>query len=133
MKRKVFIAIISAFAVSFPALAQAPTEPTTALVFSVSFTGTPSGTDVRAARLIVDAENVRLAALDPPGTPLATTPASALKASYLGLLADIITNTHLSYIKQAGKQDERLDLVTLWRDATDAQRDSAITALGGTP
>ena len=62
---------------------------------SLDFTGTPDEEDIRAAQLIVDlenevitAQNVVLAAEDPPGTPipLLGRTGAELKTNYLALL-----------------------------------------------
>lgn len=81
----------------------------------LDFTGTPDADDKLAANHIVflenqriTAENARRAELNPPESPLpllATSPAVALKASYLGLLRSVIVSAHLSYIAQAKSAD----------------------------
>lgn len=68
---------------------------------ALNYTGTPSNDDVMAARYIVGLENKRRAALVPPGTPLLVDTAANLKASYLSMLLEIVTNAHGSYIEQA--------------------------------
>lgn len=83
------------------------------IVLSVTFAGTPDAADTAAARLIVaienariTAENVRLAALVPPGTPLPLLPVATpaqLKSSYLSLLTAAATQTHVYNIDQASK------------------------------
>ena len=86
--------------------------------------------DRKAVRFIVDAENARRAALDPPETPLLTGSASEYKASYEEILKETLERAHASYIDQAGdKELTARDVRTLWRGATDAQRDAAVAAL----
>ena len=100
---------------------------------SLNYTGTPDADDQRAARYIIDQENARRAALDPPGTPLEKTPGSALKANYLHLLMDdVLTNAHLSYIGQAndaandGFTDAQVDQIKAnLKDRLDAGEDPA--------
>lgn len=69
-----------------------------------NFTGTPDDEDNMTAEWIVDTENARRAALDPPGTPLAKTPAATLKASTLEVLRDNnLTGAWANYVKQAAE------------------------------
>ena len=108
------------------ATGQAPTN----LAFQVGFTGTTTENDIAAARFIIDSENVRRAAIDPPESPLPTGNSAEIKASYLTILAEIVTKAHNSYIIQAGnKSEEEANVGSLWKEATQAQRDAAIAAL----
>lgn len=82
---------------------------------NIDFTGTPDSDDRLAANHIVflenkriTTENARRAALSPPEPPLPllpTSPALALKSSYLGLLKSMLVAAHLSYIAQAKSAD----------------------------
>lgn len=111
-----------------PAVAQEPTV----LVFSVSFTGTPTGHDTGAAQFIVDIENTRLAGLTPPGTPLPDSTPGELKASALGLLSTEIQQKWDTYVKKAGaKAGDIADIKQIWLDATDEQRVAMVIAGGG--
>ena len=96
----------------------------------IDFTGSPDDNDTAAAQLIVDNENARRAAQEPPETPLPDSTGAELKASYLTILLEIVTNAHASYSKQAAEQAaQSQDVKTLWQDATDSQRAAAVTAL----
>jgi hypothetical protein len=88
--------------------------------------------DFRAAQYIIDIENARRAALDPPETPLPDSTNAEVKASYESMLLEIIDKAHTSYKKQASEQALANDNIkSLWESATDAERQAAITALGG--
>jgi hypothetical protein len=101
-----------------------------AITFSIDFTGTPDSTDVEAAKLIIQKENDRRAALDPPEAALPDGTGAELKTSYLSLLADIVANAHGSYANQAAAEKLKTQSVeSLWASATDAQRTAAIAAL----
>jgi hypothetical protein len=75
------------------------------VVFTLDFTGAPDADDTLAARQIVFIENQRRAALQPPGTPLATNTSAAVKASYLTILLQTVTSAHLSYIAQSKSRE----------------------------
>jgi hypothetical protein len=88
--------------------------------------------DFRAAKYIIDIENAKRAALDPPETPLPVGTNAEVKASYESMLLKIIDEAHNSYKKQASEQAlSNNNIKTLWESATDAERAAAITALGG--
>ena len=88
--------------------------------------------DFRAAQYIIDIENARRAALDPPETPLPVGTNAEVKASYESMLLEIIDRAHTSYKKQASEQALANDNIkSLWESATDAERQAAISALGG--
>jgi hypothetical protein len=101
----------------------------TAITFTVTFTGSPDDFDVRGATRIVELENAKRTADGDvlPQLPLATD--SQLKASYLEMLEAIITKAHANYIVQAS--DVETSVRDLWKNATDAERAAALTALGG--
>ena len=71
------------------------------VAFTIDFVNSPDPDDVLAARHIIHLENLRRAALTPPGTPLTFANNAQLKASYLGVLVATVTSAHLSYIQQA--------------------------------
>ena len=88
--------------------------------------------DFRAAQYIIDIENARRAALDPPETPLPVGTNAEVKASYESMLLEIIDRAHNSYKKQASEQAlSNNNIKSLWESATDAERQAAIAALGG--
>lgn len=78
---------------------------------SLTYTGTPNADDVLAAQKLVREENVRRAALDPPGTPLSNVGA-ALKASVLVILTQNLSNWWDSYAQQARQDRSRFSLNT---------------------
>ena len=88
--------------------------------------------DIRAAKYIVDLENARRAAQDPPETPLPAGNNAEYGTSYETMLLVIIANAHESYKKQQAQAEEQSEsLRDLWQIATDAERQAAIAALGG--
>lgn len=97
--------------------------------FAINITGA-TGADAKAAQYIVDNENARRAALDPPGTPLPTSPANALLASYETVLAATLSTAHDSYIVQAADADlSEQNARERWRLSSDAQRAAALAEL----
>ena len=101
-----------------------------ALTWSVDFSGNPDRSDRDAAQWLIDNENARRAAMDPPLSPLPSGNGAELKASYLAVLTETINSTHASYIQQAAEKTQQ-DVRELWRNASEVQRQAAITALGG--
>ena len=106
------------------------------ITFTIDFSGTPDELDRRAATKNIEDENTRRAAdLDENGDPILPPlpygTGAELKASYLGLLGETITRAHISYYEQQAKQSLTETAKPLWEAATDAQRQAAITALGG--
>jgi|DEB0MinimDraft_6_1074348.scaffolds.fasta_scaffold59451_2 hypothetical protein len=100
--------------------------------FNVNLVDGSAEKDADAANLIVDQENERRAALDPPEAPLPKSNNAELKASYETVLSATLLSAHMSYQKQAAeKKSQDADAKTLWENATNAQRDAAIAALGG--
>ncbi len=100
-----------------------------AITFSVDFSGTPDEFDRAAAQFVIDAENARRAAADPPETPLPDSTAAEVKASYLGELGKAIDSAHANYAKAARTQEIEQQVRAAWSDATDAQRAAALAAL----
>lgn len=109
--------------------------PASDITLSVTFTGTPNDFDKDGATFIVENENARRAADldengDPVEQPLPYATGAELKVSYLGLLAEIITKAHASYVNQAARQQEKEDAIKdLYLNATPAQRAAAKAAL----
>lgn len=101
------------------------------ITISVSISGSADEADKRAALLLVEAENTRRAAMDPPDTPLGTTPLATLATSYETVLQQMLDAAHLSYVQQSHDRTLDQQAKQLWADATDAQRAAAISALGG--
>lgn len=102
-----------------------------ALSITVSVSGTATQDDARAARYMVARENERRAALDPPGTPLATSTAAELRASYQTVLGAVVTASHASYVQQSTEHALRNEFRQAFEAATDQQRAAALAALQG--
>ena len=106
-----------------------------AIDFTVNFSGTPSEQDIRGATRIIELENARRLTDvddndDPILPPLPYATGAELKASYLAMLVEIVTRAHASYIQQDDAETSQT-AKELWGEATDAQRQAALTALGG--
>ena len=100
-----------------------------AITFSVGFTGTPDEYDIAAAQYVIDAENARRAAQDPPESPLPDGSGAEIKSSYLGELGKAVDSAHANYAKAARTQSLETQVRQAWIDATDAQRAAALAAL----
>lgn len=102
------------------------------LVFDATVTGTPTSFDLEAATMVVEEENARRTALDPPEDPLPTGTNIQLRDSYLTIIIARIEEIHANYVRTAALRDhEEKGVKDLWKNATPAQRQAAITALGG--
>ena len=101
--------------------------------FNVTLQNGETEKDADAARLIVTQENNRRAEENLEGvTALPMGTISELKASYETCLEAIVLAAHTSYQKQAAQAHSlEQDAKQLWEDASNAQREAAITALGG--
>ena len=98
--------------------------------FTVNITNASATSDGQAATMIIENENERRAALDPPETPLPLATNQELLASYETILAETLAKAHASYITQsADKASTTLSVKERWAASTDAQRDLAIAAL----
>lgn len=85
--------------------------------------------DLRAAKYIVDLENVRRAAADPPETLLPAANNAEYASSYETMLLVIVARAHESYKKQQAEAElATQDIRSIWENATDAQRAAMITA-----
>ena len=102
-----------------------------AITFQVNFTGNPDEMDDAAAQYIVDVANARLAAEDPPGTPLPDGNPGQLKASYLSELEAIVLRAHESYTRAVREKEitNPDGVKAKWKAATNAQRAAALAAL----
>lgn len=104
-------------------------------IFTVSVVDLDQGTHGElAAQFIVDAENKKRAAADPPINPLPVTPWADLKASYLTVLGHTLDRAHENYIKQqADKQalDDELD--ARWLEGGESERAASLAALPPAP
>ena len=102
------------------------------------FSGNPDDADKRAAHYLVRQENARRAALDPPGTPLDSTPAAALKASVLTIATQTLDGWWASISEQAPRSEDGLtaadkqQILANIRSRLDAGEDIA-TILADTP
>ncbi len=98
------------------------------VVIASQVTGIADEEDRRAFRYVVDQENARLAALNPPGTPLPASTVAERRASYELILQPKLVDWHRSNISES-------DVATLaavralWPTATDAKRNAALAAL----
>lgn len=99
------------------------------LSFAVNVTGTPSENDILAATKIVEEENAKRAAEEPPGTPLPYSNLSELASSYETVLASIVEKAHTGWAKAAKQEALETQVKDLWLNATDAQRAAAVAAL----
>lgn len=87
-----------------------------------------------AAKFIVDAENQKRAAADPPIDPLPVTPWAELKASYLTVLGSTLDRAHENYIKQqADKQAAEDKLKARWLEGGESERAASLAALPPAP
>ena len=102
--------------------------------FAVNVTEANAERDGQAARYIVDQENERRAALDPPGDPLPTTPAGELLTSYETCLAQTLESAHESYALQAvSNAAEATEAKERWVISSDAQRIASLNELEPLP
>lgn len=102
------------------------------ITFTIDYTGTPNRDDSDAAVYVIDRANDDLLSADPNATLWPKSTNAEIKASYLSILLTTVTRAHDSYIQQAAENKlNEQNVRDLWDDATDAQRASAITALGG--
>jgi hypothetical protein len=124
------ILAIAAIAMAFTTASVTTAQSPTALAFSIGFTGTPTAADAAGAKLVIGIENARRAAADPVEDALPSTTGAEIKASYLLILSDRVTEIHESYSTQAAEKEQTdADVKTLWRNATPAQRAAAIAAM----
>jgi len=87
-----------------------------------------------AAKFIVDSENEKRAAAEPPIDPLPVTPWASLKASYLTVLGNTLDRAHKNYIEQqASKQAADDELDSRWLEGGEAERTAALAALPAAP
>ncbi len=103
--------------------------------FTVTVVDLDEGTHgALAAKFIVDNENEKRAAQDPPVDPLPVTPWADLKASYLTVLTATIQSAHENYIKQQADQQAAEDeLNTRWLEGGEAERAAALAQLPAVP
>lgn len=100
--------------------------PTAVIVANV--TGTLDQEDRRAMLFIVEAENARRAALNPPEDPLPISTNVEIRQSYAVVQSALLTAAHLSYIEQSDVAS-LAEIRELWGPASDAQRNAARAAL----
>ena len=109
----------------------------TNLTFNTSWTGTPNEFDINAAHFLVDLENAKLAAEEPPGTPLPKSNNAQLKSSVETILNATQLKSWSSYGDQAvaagyvagTPEKTNSEVKDLYKNATDAGRLAAIAAL----
>jgi hypothetical protein len=95
----------------------------------------PDSEDRRAMEWLIDQENLRRIALDPPLATLPKSTAAERKASYEIILAAELAAIHVNMIARANdsvlSDPAFATLKPLWKDATPAQKSAAVAALGG--
>lgn len=84
----------------------------------------------RAMKYMIDQENARRAALDPPGAPLPTSTANERKTSYETTLVHICNQATQSYIEQAKENVTNKELKEAYAAANDSTKDQVNTLLG---
>ena len=99
-------------------------------VISANVTGSLDQEDRRAMVYIINQENARRAALDPPGEPLPISTNVEIRQSYAVVQSALLTAAHLSYVQQSNVATLQ-DLREAWNTATDNQRNAALAALTG--
>ena len=97
-------------------------------VISANVSGTLDQEDRRAMLFVVEAENARRAALDPPEDPLPISTNVEIRQSYAVVQSALLTAAHLSYIEQSDVAS-LAEIRELWGPASDAQRNAARAAL----
>jgi hypothetical protein len=115
----------------------AHSAPPAAITMRAGWTGAANEFDFNTANYLVDQENTRLAALDPPGTPLLKSTDAELKASTTTILEANwqrawesygISAINAGYVSGAPSKSND-EVRRLYRDATDTGRAAAIAAL----
>lgn len=102
--------------------------------FTVTVTNGTQERDGQAARFVVNQENARRAALDPPEPELPISPGSALRASYQTALGYTLSQAHENYIRQAGESAANAtEAKERWAISSDAQRLASVNALEPLP
>ena len=87
-----------------------------------------------AALYIVNGENEKRAAFDPPIEPLPIEPFTALVSSYLTVLSATITRAHGNYIKQQAEQQSAIEkLDQRWLEGGETQRAASLAQLPPAP
>jgi hypothetical protein len=87
-----------------------------------------------AAQFIVDSENEKRAAFEPPIDPLPVAPFAALVDSYLIVLSATITRAHGNYIVQQAAQQSAIDkLDQRWLEGGSADRAASLAQLPPAP
>ena len=90
--------------------------------------------DELAAQFIVDSENEKRAAQDPPVDPLPVTPFAALVTSYLTVLEATLDRAQISYISQQATQQSNADqLGARWLEGGETERAASLAALPPAP
>ena len=104
-------------------------------IFTVAVAGLDEGSHGElAAKFIVDGENEKRAAADPPVDPLPVTPWADLKASYLTVLGSTLDRAHENYIKQQADQQASEDkLNARWLEGGESERAAALSQLPAVP
>ena len=104
-------------------------------IFTVTVANLDQGTHGElAAKYIVDSENKKRAAAEPPIEPLPIAPWEELKASYLTVLGNTLDRAHENYIEQQANQQASDDKLNLrWLEGGESQRAAALSQLPEAP
>jgi len=104
-------------------------------IFTVTVVDLEEGTHgALAAKFIVDKENEKRLAAEPPELQLPTVPWANLESSYLQVLTATIQSAHENYIKQqADQQASEDELNTRWLEGGEAERAAALAQLPEIP
>ena len=97
-------------------------------VIEARVTGILDQADRRAMLFIVNAENARRAAQDPPIDALPIADNAEIRTSYAAVQSAVLTSAHLSYVDQSDVATLQ-DIREVWTTATDQQRAAALAAL----
>lgn len=90
--------------------------------------GAISQADRRAMLFVINADNVRRAAQDPPIDALPFADAPQIRSSYAIVQTALLISAHASYIEQSDVATLQ-DIRARWQNATDQQRAAALAAL----
>ena len=98
-------------------------------LFTVSVAGLEEGShDELAAKFVVEKENGLRAKANSPLLPVETF--DDLKASYVLFLESLVQQVHESYISEQATEQAKVDLLLVrWLQASEAERNAALTAL----
>ena len=105
------------------------------MIFTVEISEPLNAADGQAARMIVEEENERRAALEIPEPALPLSPDAELVGAYeLVLEREVLPNAHASYVRQAADiAIKAQEINTRWEISDDNQREAAAAQLEPLP